>query len=320
MRNAGWEEEGYDLQADLDKHLPACAGECACASGHAISVVIDMPGWFRYQERLLPLHAVTGVATMMHARRGGAAGRLLARALHRAHDEGAVVSALGAFDQGYYNRLGYGNGCNDVVAWFDPAALNVAEPTLNVVSLGAGDASRMHAARVRRYQWHGACSITPDGFTSGAVASCGNRGFGLGIEEDGALRAHLFGARDCEDGETKVTLYWVCADAPHYLVELFGALKRLADQIEEARMVSPPYFCLQDMVRRPLRKNMHIGTPQGDALFWQLRILDVRRAIEAVSLSAREPVVFNMTLSDPLANMDGERVARSGRRLCGYIG
>jgi len=53
---------------------------------------------------------ITGVVTSRIARRLGAASKLTAHALAVGREAGSEVAALNMFDQGYYDRLGFGTG------------------------------------------------------------------------------------------------------------------------------------------------------------------------------------------------------------------
>ena len=80
--------------------------------------------------------------------------------------DGAVVSALGMFDQGYYDRLGFGTLPYHRVSTFDPAILNVPKLTRAPFRLSKEDAEQMHACRLRRKRGHGACNFEGVGATA----------------------------------------------------------------------------------------------------------------------------------------------------------
>ena len=323
FRDAAWELPGRDLAVETGKILPASTGYCAhhqpshTGTSEIISLAISMPGTFRYQDRPLPMTAVTGVVTATHARRSRAAAALMVKLLQRAVDSGAVLATLGAFDQGYYNRFGFGNGGTDPMLTIDPAALTPRPaPDLTPVRLTPADAPAMHAARTARHQSHGACTLTPPAFTDGIVSACGENSLGLGLRAPGGanLAAHFFATRDPQSPETKLRMQWMCADTPQLFLSLLGTLHALADQIEQITLAPPAHVCLQDLIRRPLRGNYRIADPTEEVHFWQLRILDLKRAISAVSLPhGTAPLRFNLTIHDPLSTVtDGAFAPVSG--------
>ena len=64
----------------------------------------------RYLDETLPFSCITGVTTSRVARKLGLAGKLTAVAVAHEAADGAAVVGLGMFEQGFYNRLGFGNG------------------------------------------------------------------------------------------------------------------------------------------------------------------------------------------------------------------
>ena len=78
-----------------------------------------------YLEEDLRLSVVTGVTTSRVVRKQGLAGRLTAEVIAAAVEEGAQVSALSMFEQGFYDRLGFGTGGYEHMIRFDPADLNI---------------------------------------------------------------------------------------------------------------------------------------------------------------------------------------------------
>jgi predicted acetyltransferase len=82
----------------------------------------------RHLEADLPMSCVAAVTTSRVARKQGFAARLTAKAIAADAADGALVSALGMFEQGFYNRLGFGTGCYEHLVWFNPAALRAGAP------------------------------------------------------------------------------------------------------------------------------------------------------------------------------------------------
>ncbi len=86
---------------------------------------------------------------------------MTARLLALQAEQGAAVSALGMFEQGYYNQLGFGTGSYEHWVRFDPAALQVSVESRPPQRLDTSDYEKMHAALLNRQRGHGTCSITP---------------------------------------------------------------------------------------------------------------------------------------------------------------
>ncbi len=105
----GWIEPGNERQAGALGHVLEY-GETLVGviGGDAECFVHRTPGSVRYDETDLSLCAVTAVTTSAIARNAGLASALTAQLIADGAAEGAAVSALGMFEQGFYNRFGLG--------------------------------------------------------------------------------------------------------------------------------------------------------------------------------------------------------------------
>ncbi len=127
-----WREVGWltdDITEAVDAQIRCSRVQVAQIDGKAECLVLTIPGTIRYLDRDLPLECVTAVTTSRIARKQKLAARLTAQAIAADVADGAIVSALGMFEQGYYDRLGFGTG--GYVNWygFDPADLRVPGAT-----------------------------------------------------------------------------------------------------------------------------------------------------------------------------------------------
>ena len=116
----GWiEDEETDTEA-LRTLIPAMDCIVFPVEGVAECSVMSTPGFMRHGGEDVPLGVVAAVTTSHVARRMGAAAVLTAHALARQAEAGAAVSALGMFEQGFYDRVGFGSGSYVSVFRFDP--------------------------------------------------------------------------------------------------------------------------------------------------------------------------------------------------------
>jgi len=306
-RDAGWDQDGENAEGEARRHLTDATSYVAVDSAGICSAAVAMEGTFQCLDTALPLSAVTAVLTASYARKKGHAARLLARLLAAERERGAVVAALGVFDQGYYNRTGFGNAARDNVIVINPAALRTPaaardalnDPDVRIVPLSLRDSDALYAADLRRYKHHGSCTITKAGYIAGALERIGKKMLGLGIMYKGALVAHFVAQRVSED---KLDILWLIADTlPHY-IQLFELIHRLSDQLEQVKMIVPPDIEIYDLIHRPLQSGVIFhGHSFDDLYFWQLRILDLPRAIASISLPRAHPVRFALTIHDPIA-------------------
>ncbi len=292
------EEEG--LQALLAV-ARSWVGELA---GSVESHVATLTGTILYLDRDLPFSGIAGVTTSRIARHRGLTARLVAHAIARAAEDGAAVCGLGMFDQGYYERFGFGTGSYEHSFTFDPAALRVPAPPRVPLRLGPDDWERIHENRLARLRRHGGCNITPPGFTRGEMV-WGKNGFGLGYaDESGALTHHLWMSTESpESGPYAVQ--WMAYRSGEELRELLALIKTLSDQIPAVRMVEPPGVQLQDFIDRPFRLRQLTRGGRFEAranatAYWQVRILDLDACIGAVRIPKK--IEFNLELSDPITD------------------
>src|SRR5687767_10169009 len=104
-RECGWLAAGKEEGADL--YMAHSRGWVAEVNDEAECLVITDPGVIRYLDEDLSCSCVTGVTTSRIVRKQGIAGRLLAKALAEDAAAGELTAALGMFEQGYYNQLGF---------------------------------------------------------------------------------------------------------------------------------------------------------------------------------------------------------------------
>ena len=122
-KEVGWIDDDKDESDALEDLLKTGNTEVATINGEAECLVHWTPGTVQYQEETLQLGAVAAVTTSHISRKLGFAKDLTARSLAHQFESGIEVSALGIFDQGFYNNLGYGTGPYENLVQFDPARI-----------------------------------------------------------------------------------------------------------------------------------------------------------------------------------------------------
>jgi predicted acetyltransferase len=300
-----WFEVGW---LDDERYAPALrdflsVGSCvtACLDGEAECAVHTVPGTIRHLHRVLPLCAVTAVTTSRVARRQGFARRLTALQLARAVDDGAEVAALGMFDQGFYDKVGFGTGGYEHQFTFDPASLRVAPEFRVPKRLSAEHWRDIHGAMVGRLAQHGACSLTPPEISKAELCFT-EHGYGLGYYDGDALSHFLWFDVRGQHGPYVVNAY--AYRTTDELLELLALLRSLADQVSSVKMMEPPHLQLQDLLEQPFRhrRNTRLsehGNQHQAMAWWQLRLLSLA-PLAAYEVSG-VPVSFNLELEDPIA-------------------
>jgi hypothetical protein len=273
--------------------------------GEAECAVTAAPGDVMYQDQLLPFVCVTGVTTSRLGRRQKLAGRLTAAVVADAVADGAVVAGLGMFEQGFYNRLGFGTGTYEHYV-----SLPVPEMKVDVTSrvpkrLTLDDWEAIHAARLKRRRRHGSGSLTPAGFTRGRMQSWGSNHFGLGYADDpdGGL-THLIWCSASNVGNGPYDVKYLVYRTREQFLELMGLIKSLGDQVFSVSLHEPAEVQLQDLIPQPMRNH---STTSGSghpiatraSAWWQKRICDLPACLARTHLRG-DDLRFNLVLSDPI--------------------
>ncbi len=299
----GWIEEKKDDEA-MDIFLEGSRNMVAEVNGEAECLVNTNSGTIRYLNEDLPLSGITGVTTSRVARKLGLASRLTAHAVARDAANGAAVSLLGMFEQGYYNQLGFGNGSYEHWCAFDPAQLKVSLKPRVPRRLTPDDWEAVHASRLARLRGHGACNLDAPQ-VSRAEMLWSRNGFGLGYTDgaNGELTHYLWcGTKDVENGPYRV--WWTSYRTREEFLELLALLKNLGDQVRLVKLREPQGIQLQGLLKQPFKtqqvtKESKYESKITASAYWQVRICDLPGCLARTHL-AGDGVSFNLVLSDPI--------------------
>ena len=307
-REVGWIDDSDDQADALRSFLRTGAALVADVGGEAECLVHRTPGSVRYADTDLALCAITAVTTSHVGRRQGLASDLMAQALARAARDGAAVASLGAFDQGFYDRFGFGTGTYEHRLSFDPATLAVAVPDRPPVRLTRDDHREMYEAMLRRHRGHGSVVLDAPEFLRQEWVWMDGTPVALGFRAgDGRLTHFLLGSMKDEHGPLDVEV--LSFEEPRQLLELLGLLRSLGDQFASCSIRDEPAGVqLQDLVRTPIRQQ-HVRRLAGgreathEAVAEQQdRILDLPACIRAVR-PRTPPIRFGLRLRDPIAGL-----------------
>ncbi|MDI7278256.1 MAG: GNAT family N-acetyltransferase [Anaerolineae bacterium] len=304
FREAGWIGRSSEQEQVLDAVLAASNVMVAELEGSAECLVACGPATIRYLDEDLPMCAVMEVLTSHVARKRGLASRLTARQLERGVASGAIVAALGMFEQGYYDRLGFGTGAYEHLASFDPAQLRTTVPHRVPCRLGEDDWQEVHAARLARTRRHGAVNILLPETTRGALYHPkGILAYGYRDGPGGAVSHCLCASSDGgEHGPYFVR--FIAYRTARELLELVALLQSLGDQVHLVRMFEPPGIQMQDLLEKPFKQHdISERSPYEAgirAVAWsQARLLDLPACLARTHLPG-PAVRFNLRLRDPI--------------------
>lgn len=299
--DCGWIQQGYPNPMDIliDKARTIVAD----VNGQPECLVVSYFGDIRHFNEELKLSAIAGVTTSLLARKQKLAAELTAVKLAEDVQDGALVAGLGMFEQGYYNKLGFGNGLYDHIISFSPASLNVTARPRVPVRLGFKDWKRIHNARLNRRRRHGSVNMHIPESTRWEMVK-DKSSFGLGYTDAKGTLTHFFWAsgRGKERGP-----FWIpCIAYQNFeqFHELMALLKSFGEQIITIRIIEPPDVQFQDLLDKPIRhRNI---TYKGDEenrnlaiAWWQIRICNLMGCLKKTHFEGKE-VKFNLELHDPI--------------------
>lgn len=309
-----WEETRWIDRGDkgdaaaLRTMLAGSPAFVAELDGEAECVTIGSPATIRHLRRDIPLGIVAAVATSPRGRRAGLASRATAALVARDAGAGMMVSALGMFEQGFYTRLGFGNGPAELRWSIDPASLAVDARARTPCRITTEHSDEAHSAMGKRALRHGGVRILNPAHTA-ADMGWTEHPLGLGYRDAaGELTHFLWGEMRDENGPLVITaMAW---REPGQLRELLALLRSLGDQAYRIKLLEPAGIHLQDFISRPLRES---GTSESRQwrkgaeaeAWWQARINDVPGCLAHTSLptssSLGGPALeFNLRLDDPI--------------------
>jgi hypothetical protein len=206
------------------------------------------------------------------------------------------------FEQGFYDRLGFGSGPYESELSFDPALLKPGRPDRHPKRLGFDDFEAIHASRLSRKRTHGGCNLHPAEMTRAEMEWVKN-GMGLGFYDGEILTHHIWLSREePEFGPFRIS--WMAYRNSKELVELLGVIGTLGEQVRLIQIQEPPGIQLQDLINKPLK---HVQTSEKSRFqagirslaFWQARICDLEGSLSKTSLPI-QPLSLNLLLTDPV--------------------
>lgn len=302
----GWIEVDNDGHATaLDRFLGAARSLVAEVNGEAECLVACCDGSIQHLDDEISMGAVLAVTTSYIARKRGLASSLTAQSVARDAMAGLATSALGMFEQGFYSRLGFGTGPYELKAQIDPAQITLPPPQREPVRISSADSHAAHRVMMNRLAAHGSVRIHPAAVLQ-AEMDWTEAPLGLGFRDDsGNLTHFIWGSCKGEHGPYEInTMAYGTLDQ---LLELLGLIRSLGDQVLMAQLQEPAPVQLQDFLRQPFRnQNLSAGGKYAEMVraeaYWQLRINDLETCLASTHLRGADPLAFNLSLHDPIAN------------------
>ena len=313
----GWLDSDDDSKLHEEHARSVYEGVVFCLDGDVECAATTSLGAMRHLETDLDLAVVTGVTTSRVARKLGAAKRVTAAAIAQRAEAGSEICTLGMFEQGFYDRLGFGSGAYSRIVKFNPATLKVDRRFRPPKRLTKDNWRDVHHAMHERLRGHGGCVLHTPEIIRGELALHTSNPIGLGYYDGGTLSHFIWGGTEGEYGP--YLIWWYAYRTPEQLLELLALIRSLGDQVAIVGMEEPADIQFQDLLDAPFRNrrltegSKYAGSHRTHA-WWQARMLDVPKCLAKTHLET-DDLAFNLELTDPIAEHVGE-----GSRWCGVAG
>ncbi len=303
-----WREIGWLSEDDLKLvglGLKGVNATVAELDGEVESLAMSNICNMKYVNQSVKFSAVSAVCTSMIARQQSFAARLTALRLAQDAQAGAEFAGLGVFDQGFYDRLGFGTGSYENILRVTPSSFKVTVKPGQPVRLFPKDWKKIHNSRIKRLKTHGAIDLHPSHTRFELLLDKDSCGYGY-LNKKGELTHHfVFEKKFNYKDPTRIK--WMCYRNRDQLIELLALIKSFGDQVRAVEFQEPPLIQMQDFISRPFwyqtitEKSRYENSMRVYA-YWQVRILNLAKCIEKTRLRHGD-LAFNLELSDPIEDI-----------------
>ncbi len=312
-----WDETGWiegNNYEPMDILIENGRAVVADLNGEPECLVLSSFGDLKYQDEFIKLSMVGAVTTSFVARKQHIARKLTATKIALDALEGAEVCGLGIFEQGFYNKLGFGNGTMENIFRVAPANLKVKNKHRIPIRLTKDDWKKVHQSRINRLRNHGSAIVTFE--NTKAEMFFAESGFGLGYFDEKGNLTHHFWAKGKGEENGPLRIEWLAYQTKEQFWELMSLLQSLGDQIHLISIDEPPNIQFQDLIESPftLRDMTYKSKFENHFYtisYWQMRILDLKKCLAKTHFSGK-PVKFNLSLKDPIEKFLDSNLAWNG--------
>ncbi|NNE97008.1 MAG: GNAT family N-acetyltransferase [Acidimicrobiales bacterium] len=274
-------------------------------NGRAESVAHRSLGSIKYgADRELSAGAITAVTTSRIGRRLRGASRLTARSVATLGGEGCAIALLGMFEQGFYDRFGFGVGPYEHVVRVSPGSLRVPCEYRTPERFDFENHSEeLYEAVVRRHRGHGGLLIGGER-AARTIVMLDQQSSVYGYRTDGVLSHWIAVEHQGEHGPDNV-IAWAY-ETPAQCLELLRLCQEWSDQTDVIRFTEPVWLQAQDFIDAPgtNRRRTHGSKASVSTeafAWWQIRILDLAACVRPM-VAVEDPFDVVVDLSDPIGS------------------
>lgn len=316
--NRVWKECGWlpeKMESTMKEIIGSTRHVLAEVNGSVEAVIMTTDGSLKYQDQELRSNLIDAVTVSLVARKLGLAGKCLAQLLSEEAESGMAVSVLGMFEQGYYNKLGYGTGTYYRQLYFDPADLLIDKDFRIPSRIDHSDYKKVHESRLKRLRPHGGYNVLTPIMTKSEMEFM-KKSYGLGYyNAKGELTHHLWiNPSNQEYGPFEIS--WMTYQNYDQFLELIALIRSFNDQVRLVSMTEPAGIQFVDFLKQPMRKRSLTKGSKfqnwiNSSPYWQMRILDLSKCLAQTHLDCK-PVEFNLQLEDPIKKYLSENARWQG--------
>lgn len=303
-QEVGWIDDDEKQNEALQYFVKGGQGKVALLKDQVEGYVNSTPGHIQYLDEELSLQAVTAVTISRIARKQGIASKATAEVIAESAAQGVNISALGMFEQGFYNKLGYGTGSYEHLISFDPDHLNLNGRTPVPERITLEDFKDVHKSRLERTKRHGYCTLLPTEITRAEMLFDSSKPFGLGFRDNVGNITHHMWIKPEDDLHGPYFIRWMVFNNKEQFFDLMNLLRNLGDQVHLVKLWEPAGIQFQNFIKKPYRdskvtKNSKFEVTNKANAYWQVRILNLEDCINKTTFHNNK-LEFNIKLKDPI--------------------
>ncbi|HKL11967.1 MAG TPA: GNAT family N-acetyltransferase [Halanaerobiales bacterium] len=303
-REIGWINDEKRKREALKYFVKAGQGKVIELNNEVEGYVNSTPGYYQYLDQQFDLQAVSAVTISRVARKQGIGTKATAQSIAEAAAKGTHISALGMFEQGFYNKLGYGTGSYEHFISFDPDHLKIPGKAPVPERIKVEDYKKVHEAKLERKKRHGYCTLLPPEITRAEMFFGQKEPFGLGYKDKEGNITHHIWVLPNKELHGPYFIRWMTFNTIEQFFDLMNLIKNLGDQVHLVKIFEPAGIQFQDLINKPIKdttvtKKSDYQVINKAMAYWQIRLLDLKSCINNTSIKG-ETVEFNLKLKDPI--------------------
>jgi len=315
-REIGWINDEKRKREALKYFVKAGQGKVIELNNEVEGYVNSTPGYYQYLDQQFDLQAVSAVTISRVARKQGIGTKATAQSIAEAAAKGTHISALGMFEQGFYNKLGYGTGSYEHFISFDPDHLKIPGKAPVPERIKVEDYKKVHEAKLERKKRHGYCTLLPPEITRAEMFFGQKEPFGLGYKDKEGNITHHIWVLPNKELHGPYFIRWMTFNTIEQFFDLMNLIKNLGDQVHLVKIFEPAGIQFQDLINKPIKdttvtKKSDYQVINKAMAYWQIRLLDLKSCINNTSIKG-ETVEFNLKLKDPIEKYLDERSPWTG--------